>query len=167
MGVQQPTKHDYTKLTRVIKYLCMTSKLLLGLSADNLNIIKWWVDASYAVHPDLRSHTGDTMSMGTGAVYSSSKKQKLNTKSSTKAELVGVNGVLPQALWTKYFMELQGYRVTTILNQDKQSTIKLSENGKASSGQGTPHINIRYFYHRPDRPEGSGNSILPDQGNGR
>jgi hypothetical protein len=33
-----------------------------------------------------------------------------------------------------------------VLNQDNQSTIKLSENGKASSGKGTRHINIRYFF---------------------
>jgi hypothetical protein len=86
------------------------------------------------------------MSMGTGAALSSSRKQKLNTKSSTEAELVGIDDVLPQALWTKYFMEAQGFGVTTILNQDNQSTIKLSENGKASSGKGTRHINIRYFF---------------------
>ena len=94
----------------------------------------------------MRSHTGGAMSMGTGATYSTSKKQKLNTKSSTEAELVGVDDVLPQALWTKYFMEAQGYGVTTILNQDNQSTIRLSENGKSSSGKGTRHINIRYFF---------------------
>jgi hypothetical protein len=86
------------------------------------------------------------MSMGTGAVYSTSKRQKINTKSSTEAELVGINNVLPQALWTKYFMEAQGYGVSTILNQDNQSTIKLSDNGKASSGKGTRHINICYFF---------------------
>jgi hypothetical protein len=43
-------------------------------------------------------------------------------------------------------MEAQGYGVTTILNQDNQSTIKLSENGKASSRKGTRHINIWYFF---------------------
>ncbi len=43
-------------------------------------------------------------------------------------------------------MEAQDYDVSTILNQDNQSTIKLSENGKASSGKGTRHINIRYFF---------------------
>ena len=95
----------------------------------------------------MKSHTGGVMSLGTGAAYSTSKKQKLNTKSSTaEAELVGVDDVLPQALWTKYFMEAQGYGVTTILNQDNQSTIKLADNGKASSGKGTRHINIRYFF---------------------
>jgi hypothetical protein len=85
------------------------------------------------------------MSMGTGAAYLTSKKQKLNTKSSTEAEPVGVEDMLPQALWTKYFMEAQGYGVSTVLNQDNQSTIKLSENGKASSGRGSRHINIRFF----------------------
>jgi hypothetical protein len=144
--IQQPTKHDYNKLMRVIKYLCKTTDLVLRLGANNLNIIKWWVNASYGVHDDMRSHTGGTMSMGTGAVYSTSRKQKLNTKSSTKAKLVGIDDVLQQALWTKYFMEAQGYGVSTILNQDNQSTIKLSDNGKASSGKGTRHINIRYFF---------------------
>jgi hypothetical protein len=30
--------------------------------------------------------------------------------------------------------------------QDNQSTIRLAENGKASSRRGTRHINIRYFF---------------------
>jgi hypothetical protein len=110
--VQQPTKHDYNKLSRIIKYLRKTSGLVLCLTAEKLNIIKWWVDASYGVHHDMRSHTGGAMSMGTGVIYSTSKRQKLNTKSSTEAKLVGVDVVLPQALWTKYFMEAQGYGVT-------------------------------------------------------
>jgi hypothetical protein len=44
--VQHPTKHDYNKLSRVIKYLRHTTDLVLRLSAENLNIIKWWTDAS-------------------------------------------------------------------------------------------------------------------------
>jgi hypothetical protein len=77
----------------------------------------------------------------------SPKNKKLITKSSTEAELVGIDDVLPRALWTKYFMEAQSYGVTTVLNEDNQSTIKLSENGKASSGKGTRPINIRYFFN--------------------
>jgi hypothetical protein len=38
--VQEPTSHDYNKLSRVIKYLRQTKELVLCLSADNLNIIK-------------------------------------------------------------------------------------------------------------------------------
>ena len=68
----------------------------LTLSANNLHCIKWYVDASFAVHPDFKSHTGATMSYGDGsdgATQSISRKQKLNMKSSTEAELVGVNDV--------------------------------------------------------------------------
>jgi len=60
---------------------------------------KWWVDSSYAVHPDMKSHTGIYMTLGTkGATYMSSCKQKINTKSSTEAELVAVDDVLGQVL---------------------------------------------------------------------
>ena len=144
--VQHPTVHDYNKLSRTIKYLRNTTELVLRLSADNLNVVKWWVDASYGVHHDMKSHTGSVMSLGTGAVYSASKKQKLNTKSSTEAELVGIDDVLPQALWTKYFLAAQGYDTDAIMAQENQSTIRLSDNGKVSSGRGTRHINIRYFF---------------------
>ena len=44
-----------------------------------------------------------TMSMGKGAIYSTSTCQKLNTKSSTEAELVGVDDMMPVVLWTRQF----------------------------------------------------------------
>jgi hypothetical protein len=153
--VQHPTRHDYNKLSQTIKYLRKTVELVLRLSADNLNVVKWWVDASYGVHHAMKSHTGGVMSLGTGAAYSASKKQKLNTKSSTEAELVGIDDIQLQALWTKYFMEAQRYGTKAIMAQDNQSTIRLADNGKASSGRGTWHINIRYFFitHRIARKE--------------
>jgi hypothetical protein len=64
----------------------------------------------------------------------------------TEAELVGIDRILPQALWTKYFIEAQGYGTKSIMAQDNQSTIRLADNGKASSGRGTCHINIQYFF---------------------
>jgi hypothetical protein len=119
----------------------------LTLSADSLNISKWWVDASYGVHEDLKSHTGGIFSLGRGAIYGTSTRQKLNTKSSTEAELVGVADVLPQILWTRYFLEAQGYtNDDTILYQDNKSAILLEENGKKSSSKRTRHINIRYYF---------------------
>jgi hypothetical protein len=50
--VQTPSTDDQEKLSRTIKYLRKTKELVLRLRADNLNIIKWWVDASFAVHKD-------------------------------------------------------------------------------------------------------------------
>ena len=107
--VQNPDTDDYKKLTRTMRYLRGTSGLGLTLKADNIAKISWWVDASFAVHPNMRSHTGVVLTLGGGAVYGSSTKQKLNTRSSTEAELVGVNDALPQVLWTRQFLNGQGY----------------------------------------------------------
>jgi hypothetical protein len=47
-----------------------------------------------------------------------STKQKLNTKSSTEAELVGASDYLPHAIWCKKFLEQQGYQIEqNIFNQ--------------------------------------------------
>jgi Reverse transcriptase (RNA-dependent DNA polymerase) len=145
--VKEPDNDDYKKLTRVMKYLRATIAMPLTLEAHDVQVIKWWVDASFAVHPDMKSHTGGAMSLGKGTIYGTSTRQKLNTKSSTEAELVGVNDVMPQILWTQYFLEAQGYGVEdSIIYQDNQSSILLEKNGRASSGKRTRHINIRYFF---------------------
>ena len=145
--VQHPDVDDYKKLGRVMRYLRATMDMPLTLEANSANLIKWWGDASYAVHPDMRSHTGGGMTLGRGIIYATSTRQKLNTKSSTEAELVGVNDIMPQVLWTRYFLEAQGFDISdSIVFQDNQSAILLEKNGRASSSKRTRHINIRYFF---------------------
>jgi hypothetical protein len=145
--VRKPDRDDYKKLSRVIKYLRGEPHLPLTLEADDTRVMKWWVDASFAVHPDMKSHTGATASMGKGAVYSTSTRQKINAKSSTEAELVAVTDVMPMVLWTRYFLNAQGYKVNdSKIFQDNMSSMLLEKNGRASSGKQTRHINIRYFF---------------------
>ena len=87
------------------------------------------------------------MTFGGGAVQSISRKQKLNTRSSTEAELVGADDVSTLILWTKLFLEAQGYDVAkNILYQDNKSTILLETNGKQSSSKRTRALNICYFF---------------------
>lgn len=101
--VKSPDMDKNRKLARVMKYLRATHNMLLTLDANAINVVKWWVDAAYAVHGDMKSHTGGAMTLGRGVIYGTSVQQgeKLNTKSSTEAELVGVNDVLGQVLWTR------------------------------------------------------------------
>jgi hypothetical protein len=73
-----------------MRHLCETIFLPLVLGADGTGTIYWSVDASFAVHNDMNSHTGGVMTLGTGALISMSTKQKLNSTSSTEAVLVGV-----------------------------------------------------------------------------
>jgi hypothetical protein len=69
-------------------------------------------DAAFAVHPDFRSHKGAILTTGKGAIMSISRKQGMNTRSSTEAELVAADEVTGTMLWTKLFLEAQGYPVT-------------------------------------------------------
>ena len=61
------------------------------LAANSLTELFTWVGALYAVHDDRKSHTGGAMSFGRGVFGTKSIKQKLNTKSSTESEVVGVS----------------------------------------------------------------------------
>ena len=59
--VQHPDNDDYKKLACVMKYLCGTKDITLTMEAGKGP--KWWVDSSYAVHPDMRSHSGIYMTL--------------------------------------------------------------------------------------------------------
>ena len=83
------------------------------------------------MHKDRRSHTGDLMTMETGGSYVQSSKQKLNTNSWTDTELVRVDNVLNQVIWTWYFLKEQGCDIhNNVIYQDNQSAIKLENTGR-------------------------------------
>ena len=106
------TEEDWSKLRRVMEYINGSLDMYRVIGVDDLSRMKTWVDAAYAVHRDMKSHTGGVISFDTGAVMSKSRKQKLNTKSSTEAELVGASDYFPHAIWAKKFLEEQGYVFT-------------------------------------------------------
>ena len=117
------------------------------LAADSLTELYTWVDASYAVHNDTKSHMGGAMSFGRGVFSTKSTKQKLNTKSSTEAEVVGVSDYLPNTIWTTFFLSHQSIDLKeSTLYQDNTSAMKLERNGRDSCSQKSQHIYIRYFW---------------------
>jgi hypothetical protein len=116
------------------------------LACDEELGVHAYVDASFAVHHDMKSHTGSVITLGKGAVTVSSKKQKLMTKSSTESELVGMSDQLPQIIWTRNFLVAQGYSMGPArIYQDNMSTIALASKGRSTSAR-TRHIAIRFFF---------------------
>ena len=139
------TDQDWNKLLRVAKYLYGTKSLALCLTAEGITISAS-VDAGFANHKDGKSHTGASISLGGGSVYANSSKQKLVAKSSTESELIGLSDQLSQIIWTKNFLEAQGYKTgPAIIEQDNKSTITLAEKGRSTSNR-TRHVSIRYFF---------------------
>jgi len=95
----------------------------------------------------MRSHSGIMMTLGKGVAYSTSCKQKINTKSYTEAELVTVDDAMGQVLWTRHFLSAQGMAVpTTTIHQDNKSMILLAKNGSTSSGKHTKHLDMHYYF---------------------
>jgi hypothetical protein len=109
--VRDPNEDDWKKPIRLLEYINSTRDNVLTLSANDLQVIKWYANASFAVHANFKSHTGAIMSYGNGATMTMFRKQKLNTRSSTEAELVGVDEAVNMILWTKLFVSEQGYHV--------------------------------------------------------
>jgi hypothetical protein len=145
--VRAPDTDDWEKLCHLMEYLQGDCDQPLILSGDNEGVLMWYVDASFAVHPNMWGHTGGCLTTGCRFPISVSPRQKLNTKSSTENELVGVDDMMPIIIWTRYFLLGQGYGVVeNLLLQDNKSSILLERNGKASSGKRTRHINIHYFF---------------------
>ena len=145
--MKEPREQDYRKLVRLMEYMKATAKDVLTLEADDEQSNEWWVDASFAVHPDYKSHTGAVHSLGKGAISSISTKQKVNSRSSTEAELIGIGDVISKILWSKRFIEAQGFPLqANIVYRDNTSSMKLEENGRASASKRTRHFNIRLFH---------------------
>jgi hypothetical protein len=145
--VRGPDVDDWKKLRHMVEYLRGTCNLPLVLGASNKGVLSWYVDASFTVHPDMRGHTGGALTLGRGCPVLACTKQKLNTRSSTESELVGVNDLMPVILWVRLFMKAQGFKVVdNIVYQDNQSAILLERNGRASSSKRTRHIEIRYYF---------------------
>ena len=145
--VSNPTVEDEKKLFRVLDYLTNTLDDVRIIGASSLDNLYMWIDASYTTHPNMRSHMGGAMSFGTGIIHGKSSKQKLNTKSSTEAELVVVSDYIPYHVWIINFLRHQGYEIKNkILYQDNESAIKMEVNGRNSCTGNSRHIDIRYFF---------------------
>ncbi len=112
--VQAPDEDDWGKLKRVLKYLKSTRYLKLTLSVDGMSFtIHWYIDGSHQVHKDCRGQTGSLITFGGGAVASSSNKQKCNTNSSTKMEILALPNKLSDVIWIRYFVKCQGTILTS------------------------------------------------------
>jgi hypothetical protein len=145
--VKGPDIDNWHNLCHLVEYLHGTHGLPLILAADGTGVLIWYVDALFAVHPDIKGHTGGTMTMGTGFPLDKSTKHKLNTCSSTKSEIIAVDDLISQILWVHLFLKAQGFAVSdNILYPDNKSAMLLETNGRALSSKHTRHIEIWYYY---------------------
>ena len=100
----------------------------LILREHDLNVIKWWVDASHNMDTEFRSHNGGNISFGSGSIISISKQKKKNNESAMEADIAGADYVLTGLLRTMYSIHSQGFDVVkAIMYQENMSAILLGK----------------------------------------
>ena len=128
------TKHDWSKLFRVLRYL--NGSLDYGLlfrRVKNFDILGY-SDASFNCHYDGKGHTGYLIKLGwsmTAPVVVKSFKQRIVTRSSTEAELLAAEECVLTMIFIKDIMKFLGFAFQTAptLRVDNTSTITQIKNG--------------------------------------
>ena len=155
--VQVATQQDKSKLHRILQYLSGTRTLGITFQFDGgpTDTVPCYMDASYGVHMDGKSHSGGVILFGGGPVYVNSRKQKIVTRSSWEAEIVAASDGGTQVLWTVQLLRELGFTaMKALLHQDNKGAIQSMEKG-GPSGATTRHINIRYFWIKEQITEGT------------
>ena len=85
---------------KYIQYLAFNKYLTITLEASSVQVIKWFVDASFAVYRNTGIHTRGFMTLRKSCVYGNSFRQNFNTKILKEAELVEVSIYGPGISWS-------------------------------------------------------------------
>ena len=75
--VLSPTQEDGRKLLRALRYMAHSSDAVLTLGYRGVPSLHAYIDASFATHTDMKSHTGVLYTLGTGAFYTKSTSQNV------------------------------------------------------------------------------------------
>ena len=77
--------------------------------------IRTYIDASFAVHSDYKSHTGICISLGVGIYYAKSTAQKINNTSSCQAEMMALAKGLLLSVFSAFLLAGEGYSIPQII----------------------------------------------------
>ena len=150
MNMHKPTtEHDHFT-DRVLGYLKRTSDYRMRFSPENLQLHAY-VDASYAIHPDCRSHQGAIIRLGSTSApfYAKSSVIKNVVRSSTEAEIFAANDLVSDLLWAIDLMTELGFPQQTVpVYEDNQAVVHLLTAPDFNFQTRSKHIRVRYSFLR-------------------
>ena len=125
--VKRPTKSDKHKLDRVIDFLKRTKERKRRIcGTGDLRALKGYIDSAFSAHDDGKGHTGMVVMWGDTCILIICHKQKISTKDSTEAELVGMSDSFEKLEWAYDFIVALKEKVKEpVIYQDNMSTITL------------------------------------------
>lgn len=152
--LDNPSNCDILLVKRVFRYLQGTADmtLCLGGHAKEPKLV-CFVDSDWAGDPvDRKSTTGFILTLNSGTIIWSSKKQATVAASSTEAEYVAAAQAAQDCVWCRSMIGSLGYSLSgaTVMFEDNQGCIALAKNPTNHSR--IKHIDIKYHFIR-DRIE--------------
>jgi hypothetical protein len=130
----------------ILRYLYGSKDLKLTHKCIGKSSLQVYIDASYAIHEDAKSHTGSLVYSGKNLIHGTSNKQKVIAKSSTEAETNSVYGEMStiESL-RELHIELTNDNDPVLIKQDNMSAIHLMTKGDGLSNK-SRHMRVRYYY---------------------
>jgi hypothetical protein len=145
------TEGDMNKAIHVAEYIygCKDAHKMI-LSPKNLNLVSA-ADASYAEHPDGKSHSGGVVGFQSdSSCYFAfvSSKQPVVAKSAGEAELIAQNKVGDLVEWARHMLDELGYTQEKVpMLVDSTCAMQMVKQGTGSFKR-VKHIKVRYFWPR-------------------
>jgi hypothetical protein len=146
----RPSLNDMSKLKKIIGFM-------LGTIHDGIKFrrageidIHMFVDASFNIHDDCRSHTGYCIFVdrsGSAAVLCRSIKQKSVSNSSTEAEIIALHDGVLHLLWILDIYKELGHQTEGAVQiyEDNQAVIQLSKDAPVNYKGKAKFIKRKYF----------------------
>ena len=146
---KSPNIHDMKRVDRIIGYLATTKELGIKVHVKDIKLYAY-IDASWACHIDRKGHTGIIVTMGKFGfpIMYKSQKQKVVTRSSTEAELVGMFTGLDIVLYIRRLCKFFGYNQEEEITiyQDNTSAIQMAYMGRGASNSTSKYMDLKYFW---------------------
>ena len=148
--MKNPSTYDMQQVDRILHYVISTPDLGLNFSGQGGVTLNVFVDASFAIHDDRKSHYGTCMFIGenSASFATKSRKAKSVTVSSTEAEYMALSEAAKAIMWARQLLDELGYKQEepTVVYEDNKSTINMVNKGN-DKGR-TKHIDVRFHYIR-------------------
>eukprot|EP00253_Pinus_taeda_P036031 PITA_36031 len=147
--MQEPHELHWNVAKRILRYVQGTITFEIHYAAGTALNLLGFTDSDWAGDSiDRKSTSGYSLSLGSGPICWSSKKQAAIALSSAEAEYRGVVNITIQALWLQHFLTELGvqFRQPIVIWCDNQSTLKFCRD--PVQRQRTKHIEIHMQYIR-------------------
>ena len=151
--INEASNQDWDKLIRVANWLKRYPNQALVLKNEFTTIneaphvlIQCYVDASFGVHANKRSHSGLVVIMGKfSTILNNSSKQKRAAKSTSESECIALAEKVSFGLFIRLFLINMGYKVQLEVMEDNQTAI-MRNTQVSRPALATRHMSIEYFW---------------------